>query len=68
MELDKLCTCGHPVLDHWYIISPWWKFWEHDYYLGTCFNIDCRHPDYMVHCRKFKLDNLKYLEQCYERQ
>ena len=62
--IDDLCLCGHSRMDHWYNNSNkrWWNFLDTSFVLGKCHNIDCRHP-FDVGCKKFKMDNLKYLEE-----
>lgn len=59
-ERDKPCHCGHSESMHDMPSRIYGKWYER----GTCWY---EHQNKELHpCRKFKLDNLKYLELQYE--
>jgi hypothetical protein len=59
MMNDLFCVCGHRDLEHRNKKYP---------LLESIVDNDCRYPLLinLCLCYKFKLDNLKYLEQLYE--
>ena len=67
---DESCICGYPKMDHVYPLTPWWKFWAniYEYEFGACYNKDCTallipHLSKLeIRCKKFKLDNLRFVE------
>lgn len=56
IDLYNLCICKHSYREHRRIEGKDWG----DCWFTARNGLTCR-------CEKFKLDNLKYLEECYDR-
>jgi hypothetical protein len=54
--IDLKCKCSHSKYNHY---EGWHEALQR--FRGACTQTHC-------YCKNFKLDNLKYLEECYEKQ